>query len=234
MLLYLIRHGDPDYTTDTLTARGRLQAEAVGKRMKDADINIIFSSPMGRAQETAAPACRMLDLPCNIEEWTHEVGDERLTTYPDGKKKSVTLLQNTYLRENGEKDIPFDKTFESKALRESNMQSAFRYIETNGQKFLERMGYKEENGIYKILSPNESRVAIFCHAVFKRVWLSKLLHIPMHIMWSSFSLTHTGVTIVEFKNNENGFTAPKCLCLSDISHLYANGLDSIYDNGIRI
>lgn len=32
MLLYLIRHGDPDYTTDSLTERGIAQAEAVGKR----------------------------------------------------------------------------------------------------------------------------------------------------------------------------------------------------------
>ena len=33
MLLYIIRHGDPDYATDSLTERGKLQAEAVGKRM---------------------------------------------------------------------------------------------------------------------------------------------------------------------------------------------------------
>ena len=45
MLLYIIRHGDPDYKTDTLTDRGKLQAEAVGKRMYDAGIERIFSSP---------------------------------------------------------------------------------------------------------------------------------------------------------------------------------------------
>ena len=33
MLLYMIRHGDPDYSTDTLTERGWQQAEAVGKRI---------------------------------------------------------------------------------------------------------------------------------------------------------------------------------------------------------
>ena len=111
MLLYIIRHGDPDYVTDSLTERGLLQAEAVGKRMAAAGINKIYSSPMGRARQTAEPACRLLQLPCQIEEWSHEVLDERLTTYPDGKRQSVTLLQNTLLRENGEYTIPYERAF---------------------------------------------------------------------------------------------------------------------------
>ena len=31
MLLYIVRHGDPIYETDTLTERGRWQAEASKK-----------------------------------------------------------------------------------------------------------------------------------------------------------------------------------------------------------
>ena len=58
MLLYIIRHGDPDYTTDTLTERGWAQAEAVGKRLAASGINRVFSSPMGRAKQTAEPTCR--------------------------------------------------------------------------------------------------------------------------------------------------------------------------------
>ena len=66
MLLYIVRHGDPIYETDTLTERGKLQAEAVGQRMFDAGIDRIFSSPMGRAKETADPACRLLRLEKSI------------------------------------------------------------------------------------------------------------------------------------------------------------------------
>ena len=67
MILYYVRHGDPIYETDSLTPRGKLQAEAVGKRMFDSKIDRIFSSPMGRAQETAEPACRLLGLEKHIE-----------------------------------------------------------------------------------------------------------------------------------------------------------------------
>lgn len=230
MILYIVRHGDPDYETDSLTEKGRLQAEAVAKRMKASNIDVIYSSPMGRAIETAEPTCRLTGLPYHIEDWTKEIWEERITTYPDGKKKSVTRLQNTLLRENGEIDVPFEKTFETKALRESGMAGAFEYVKESGRDFLERLGYKEENGVYRILRNNEDKVALFCHAVFTRTWLSHLLHIPMHIMWSSFAPTHTGVTVIEFANNPDGFTAPKCLCFSDMSHFYKEGLD-MYHTG---
>ena len=94
MLLYIVRHGDPIYETDTLTERGFLQAEAVGKRMFDAKIDRIFTSPMGRAKDTAAPACRMLGLDYTVEPWAHEIEDDRLTTYPDGVLKSISFLHS--------------------------------------------------------------------------------------------------------------------------------------------
>ena len=230
MLLYIVRHGDPVYVTDSLTERGKRQAEAVGKRIYDSQIDRIFSSPMGRALETAEPACRLLGLECNIEEWTHEIGDERLTPFTDGKLKSITNVQNTYYLENGNIDLNYNEAFTCTGINESNIKSAVDFIEKHGNEFLERLGYKKENGVYKILRNNEEKVALFCHSAFARAWLSVLLHIPFHIMWSSFSYTHTGVTVLEFKNNPNGITAPRCLCFSDMSHLYAQNEDMIYDN----
>lgn len=234
MLLYIIRHGEPDYTTDTLTERGALQAEAVGKRIADSQIDMIFSSPMGRARQTAEPACRNLGLDCRIEEWAHEIGNEKYTLFPDGVKKSVTYVQNTYYRENGNYDLGYDRAFECQGLNTSGMKSAVSYIEENGNKFLESLGYKAENENYRIINPNDKKIALFCHSAFARAWVSVLLHIPINVMWASFGYTHTGVTIIEFKNNENGITAPKCLCYSDTSHLYSAKLDMKYDNYIEI
>lgn len=234
MLLYIVRHGDPVYSTDSLTPRGKLQAEAVGKRIYHSGINTIYSSPMGRAKETAEPACRLLGLPMNIEDWAHEIQDERLTPFPDGVMKSITNVQNTYYRENGNIDLPYDKTYDCTGIKDSHMAEAVARIEKDGNEFLERLGYKEENGVYRILRKNEKKVALFCHSAFGRAWLSTLLHIPLHIMWASFAYTHTGVTVLEFANNDNGVTAPKCLCFSDVSHLYAEGLDLIHDNLVEL
>ncbi len=234
MLLYIIRHGDPNYKTDSLTPRGRLQAVAVAKRMCAAGIERVFTSPMGRARETAEPTCRALGLSYTVEDWAHEIEDERLTPYPDGILKSISNLPNTVFRENGNVDLPFEQSFSCTGINQTQMQQATAYIEKNGDAFLERLGYRKENGVYRILRPNEERVALFCHAAFTRTWLSTLLHIPLHLMWGSFIYTHTGVTVLHFKNYESGFTAPCCLCFSDMSHLFAAGLDMKFDNGIEI
>ena len=234
MLLYIVRHGDPDYANDCLTERGLIQAEAVGKRIFDAGVSQIYSSPMGRARQTAAPACRLLGLECNIEAWAHEVEQERLTPVPYGKPTSVSMIQNTYYRENGNIDLPYDRAFEATGFSTSGMAAATALIEQGGREFLERLGYKEENGVYRILRKNEDRVALFCHTVMARAWLSTLLHIPIHLMWAGFQMTHTGVTVLEFKNNENGITAPYCRCFSDMSHLYAEGLDMRHDNTVSL
>lgn len=234
MLLYIVRHGDPIYETDTLTERGFLQAEAVGKRMLDAKIDRIFTSPMGRAKDTATPACRMLGLEYTVEDWAREVEDDRLTPYPDGVLKSISYIPGTVLRENGNIDLSYDDAFDCTAINQSQMRRARDIIEAGGRDFLERLGYREENGVYRILHPNNERVALFCHSVMGRAWLSSLLHIPLHLMWAGFEVTHTGVTVLEFKNHESGFTVPRCLCFSDMSHLYAAGLDMVHSNRIEI
>lgn len=232
MLLYIVRHGDPDYVNDCLTEKGHLQAEAVAKRIAASGISQIYSSPMGRARQTAEPSCRLLGLPCHIEPWAHEVEEGRLSEEPYGKPTSVSLIQNTYYRENGGIDLPYDRAFEAVGFRSSGMKEATAYIEQGGRDFLERLGYREEDGVYRILRANEDKVALFCHSVMARAWLSTLLHIPIHLMWSGFHYTHTGVTVVEFRNRENGITAPTCLCYSDMSHLYTDGPDMVYDRRI--
>ena len=231
MLLYIVRHGDPIYETDTLTEKGFIQAEAVAKRMERSKIDRVFSSPMGRARLTAEPTCRILGLECNIEEWTHEITDEYLfTPFPDGIPKSINSVQNTYYRENGRLEISYEDTYTCPGIEQANIKDSVEAIEKHGYVFLEKLGYKYENGIFKILRENEERIALFCHAAMTRAWMSVLFHIPLHIVSASFSPTHTGVTVLEFKNNQNGVTAPKCLCFSDMSHLYAEGPDMIHNS----
>ena len=229
MLLYIIRHGDPIYETDTLTERGRLQAEALGKRLVDAKIDRVFTSPMGRAIETAAPTCRLLGLEHTVEPWAHEIEEDRLTPYPDGVLKSISVLPTHVFRENGNIDLGYDDALKCTGVNQTNMGRSMEIIEKGGRDFLERLGYREENGVYRILRPNDEKVALFCHLCMGRTWLSQLLHIPIHLMWSCFDITHTGVTVLEFKNYKSGFTSPRCLCFSDMSHLYAAGLDMMYN-----
>ena len=233
MFLYLIRHGDPNYALDCLTERGKLQAQAVAKRLQHSGITQVYSSPMGRAIETAQPTCDLLGLPMHIEPWSHEipVAQMRSQSFPDGDPAVLYKVQNSRYMENGNYDIPFSQATSAPGFRESEIETARNEIVQGGRDFLARLGYREENGVYRIENPNDERVALFCHGCFLFTWMSELLHIPLHVAWSSLSFTHTGVTVLRFSNTPDNITSPRCLSCSDISHLYAHGPDTNYNGG---
>jgi probable phosphomutase (TIGR03848 family) len=87
--LLLIRHGETDYVRNgkmagrlpgvPLNEKGRKQAEGVALALSKAPIKVIYSSPIERAQETAAYLSKLLNLPIleapgitetDIGEWT--------------------------------------------------------------------------------------------------------------------------------------------------------------------
>ncbi|MBR5896854.1 MAG: histidine phosphatase family protein, partial [Lachnospiraceae bacterium] len=73
MKLYIIRPGEPDYENDCLTATGRKQAEAAAERLKDEGFDEIYSSPNGRAQETAKYTAEKVGLPVTVLDYMHEI-----------------------------------------------------------------------------------------------------------------------------------------------------------------
>jgi probable phosphoglycerate mutase len=66
----LLRHGEPDWTPGggpsvldaSLSARGRLQAEAAARALATRGFHAIYASPLRRAQETAEPLAKATGL----------------------------------------------------------------------------------------------------------------------------------------------------------------------------
>ena len=72
MILYIIRHADPDYENNTITPFGWEEAHALADWLKDKPIDKIYTSPMGRAIDTAAPTCKIKGMESTILPWTAE------------------------------------------------------------------------------------------------------------------------------------------------------------------
>lgn len=79
---YLIRHGSNDLLGRALAGRlpnvtlneaGRAEARRVAERMKPHPITHLFSSPMERCRETAAPLAKVLGLEIEISDALNEV-----------------------------------------------------------------------------------------------------------------------------------------------------------------
>ena len=230
MLLYIVRHGHPIYAPEEqLTELGHKQARALVPRMTEAGITKIFSSPLRRARETAQPTAEALGLPINIEPWTSEdLAWERFTKPVPTEVYSWGSTWIWYSDDpgqfvRGKNHDAGDGWADIDAMQVAPQAKAgYEQLVRDSDGFFERLGYKREGNEYIITEPNDERVAVFCHQGFGLTWLSHILRIPPHIFWNEFDITHSGVTLIEFKNYACGRTVPKCLFLSDMSHLFAD------------
>jgi probable phosphoglycerate mutase len=236
MLLYIIRHGDPIYETDTLTPRGIRQAEALTRRLAVNGIDEIYSSPLGRAVLTAKPTADVLKLDIKIEEWMSEgiAWDEFSAIDEKDQKNWFFACPNSRLLKDGDA-LRSDWYNHTEAAKCSDARKGYERIQTASDEFIQRLGYKREGNVYRILgAPRQKRIAAFCHHGFGTAWLSHLLSIPPLVFWASFNISHAGITILEFENHEDGITSPRCLVHSDMSHIYEARLPMEYNNAIKV
>ena len=223
MLLYVVRHGEPDYSTDTLTELGWRQAEAVSDRMAAVGIEEIFASPMGRARQTATPTSRRLSLPITVEPWAEELGKESQTVSPDGKMKNIFMVPTTMLACTEHLDINMEDSFtQCPGLNDNGFISRYQYIANGIDSLIERHGYRRNGrGFYQATEPNEKRIALFCHAGMMRVVVSHVFNIPYQMVGSSFQAWFTGVTLIRFPEDAEvgAEVAPRLISYGDIGHL---------------
>jgi probable phosphoglycerate mutase len=221
MRLYLIRHADPDYPNKTITAAGHLEAQALTRRLAAHGLDHIYSSPLPRAMTTAQYTAELLRMPVEVEEWTQELG-WTIEQPPHGVIAAWNLpgelirAQEPYPTHATWHQLPY---LENLALREK-----FEAIKNNGDRFLERHGYKREGGCYRCVQPNRDKIAVFCHGGLGLAWLAHLLEIPLPLAWSGFWLAPSSVTTVLFEERSAEYAVPRCIGVGDVSHLYAAGL----------
>ena len=53
MKILIVRHADPDYSIDSLTEKGKIEAELLSQRLTKLDIKDFYVSILGRARDTA-------------------------------------------------------------------------------------------------------------------------------------------------------------------------------------
>jgi probable phosphoglycerate mutase len=231
MVFYLIRHGKPDYVTDTLKPEGIEQARLCARRMLISGADRIYSSPMGRARETAAPLAEALGLGVTVCEWARELSGESKTTYPDGVPKAISNLPVTYLHGESFRRLAVgEELLEVPGLNDSGFPERYREISEGLDALLAENGYRRTpEGFYEVTGGSDRHVVLFAHAGMGRVIMSHLLHIPYNYFGSAIGSNYTGVTSFLFDNADAGtVTSPRLATFGDIGHLYAGGMPPVY------
>lgn len=211
MILYIIRHGDPDYENDTITPFGHREAQALADWMEDVKLDRIYTSPLGRAKDTASYTCERKGIIPTVLPWAEESMDymrpftpEHTCEYRFSTKDGVTDYVDFY----DDRSPTIDRLTQS------------------ADAFLKELGYERHGAHYKILSENDESIAIFCHGGFGTALTAHLLGTVPTLGFPSMFMTTTSVTTFVFRDYyHNGFTRPRLLRFGEIAHLQAAGID---------
>jgi len=216
MRLHIIRHADPDYGRDDLTAMGKAQARALAQYTESLPLVRIISSPKGRAQATARPTAEQSGLPIEVMPWLREL-DQLRTDYDSDNLHNPVVIW----------DLPGHVL---KAVENEGETSSRFPQPLTAERFDElRQGWNTLLGELGVTSTPDGLtasdrlgghdVALFCHHGVGLALLSIITGIPVTAMWRSFWLPPASVTTVLLEQYERSRINPRLLCVGDTRHL---------------
>ena len=222
MKLLIVRHGDPDYSIDSLTPTGWQEAELLSHRLCKLNVKAFYTSPLGRARDTALPTLRKLGREAEVCPWLREFAPkifrpntpERASVSWDWLPQDWTRDPASYSMEDWNRTPPM----EAGGVRE---ETQWVYRELDG--LLARHGYVRQEHFYRAERANEDTVVLFCHFGLECILLSHLLQIPPMLLWHGTCAAPTSVTTLVTEERRKGIAYFRMSSFGDISHLYAGG-----------
>lgn len=212
MFLYIIRHADPDYANNTITEFGWEEAHALAEWLKDIHIDKIYTSPLGRAIDTAKPTLEIKGMTSEILPWTEE---------------SMDYMESHQLKPDSDCSYSFSVqkgVYDFKDFMPTDRMKTVENMQKCSDEFLASLGYERNGALYKITRNNDESIAVFCHGGFGVAWIAHLLNTAPGVMYPNISLNTSSVTTFEFLNASEGFVRPVLRRLGEITHIYKAGL----------
>ncbi len=223
MKLIIVRHGDPDYSIDSLTPTGWKEAELLSQRLSRLDIKAFYCSPMGRARDTASLTLKAMGREAEIFPWLREFSAWVVRPDSDSAGVAWDWLPQDWTRE----PIFYDKDqwmdhplFEAGHVREE-AQWVYRELDA----LLARHGYVREGNNYRAEKPNTDTIVFFCHFGLECVLLSHLLGISPMPLWHNTCAAPASFTLLTTEERRPGIASFRMNTFGDTSHLYAGGLE---------
>lgn len=220
MKILIIRHGDPDYTIDSLTEKGKTEAKLLSERISKMDIKKFYVSPLGRAKATADYTLKAMNRKAEECTWLREF--EAPIIGSDGNRKVTwdwlpaewTVEEKYYRR---------DLWHTTPVMTEGNVISEAERVYRGLDEIIAANGYERNGDCYRAVSPNCDTIALFCHFGVECVMLGHLLGISPMLLWHGTCALPTAVTTLATEERRKGTAYFRMLSFGDISHLYAAG-----------
>lgn len=222
MKLLFIRHGDPDYSVDSLTEKGWREAAYLAERLARIDARAYYVSPLGRAKDTASLTMKAVGKTAVECEWLREFAPRiHRPDTPDGMQIAWDWLPQDWLGE--ERFFDHRRWYEPQAFAEAEVQAEYQWVTSQLDLLLAGYGYRREGDFYRVEQPNNDTILFFCHFGVTCVLLGHLLHVSPMVLWHGFCAAPTSVTTVITEERRKGIASFRVNAFGDISHLYAKG-----------
>ena len=222
MKLLIIRHGEPDYRHDSLTEKGRREAKCLADHLCGQDLTYIYTSPYGRAKETASYTLEKLGLEAEELPWLKEF-DKKIRRPDDRLLKHISW---DWLPQDWTKDPRLydkDRWMENERMAAAGIGEEYRKVTEGFDELLARHGYVRDGGIYRAERPNHDTIALFCHFGVESVMLSHLWGTSPAVVWQNTCARTSSVTTLVTEERRRGIAAFRMLAFGETTHLYAGG-----------
>lgn len=219
MKLVIVRHADPDYIRDSLTAKGKREAELLSERLSKLDVKAFYCSPLGRAKDTAAYTLNRMNRKAEELDWLHEF-----------KGKIRSGLKNVQCWDRLPEEWVYDGRnysneawLDTKMMRSGNSAKEYFRVCAGIDDLLKKYGYEHNGRLYNVLHSNHDTIVLFCHFAVECVILSHIFSCSPMVLWHNFVALPSSVTTLITEEREKGRAIFRCQQFGDISHLYAGG-----------
>ena len=219
MRILIIRHGDPDYSIDSLTEKGWREAELLAERMAKMEVTDFYVSPLGRAKDTASLTLKKMNRTATECDWLREFDASiNRPDVTDHDKVAWDWLPQDWTKE--EEFYRRDLWASQKVMKEGEVEKEYQWVIENFDKLLAEHGYVRDGETYRVERPNRDTIALFCHFGLECVLLSRLMNVSPMILWHHFCAAPTSVTTLYSEERRKGTAIFRAQSFGDISHLY--------------
>ena len=226
MRLIFIRHAEPDYDIDGLTPKGEREAEFLSERIASWNITHCYSSPLGRARDTAAPSLIKTGQKATVCEWLKEF-DYSITDPVTGRYGVPWDLMPEYFTKD---PLYYDKNnWYRTPLYRTNPEigTAWHDVCNALDVLLTKYGYYRDGELYRVKEQKESPVneptlVFFAHLGVICVMLAHLIGVSPVMLWQGTFLAPTSVTVVNSEKRINDAAYFRIQTLGNTAHLYTH------------
>ena len=222
MRLIFIRHGDPDYDTDSLTETGKIEAELLSRRMIKEKMDYIYVSPLGRARETADYTLKKLNRTAQMKPWLREFPSRAMRP---GEPERAWVVWDWLPADWTARPELFDRRLwrENEIMLECGAGEEYDRVISGFDEVLKEHGYEYRGELWHTDSSNDDTLVFFCHFGVTCVMLSHLLGISPMVLWQNFAASTSSVTSVYTEERREGTVSFRLQYYGDVSHLTEAG-----------